>query len=178
MTCLVCLMAAGCSTQDLARLQAARATTVTAVDQARQARAALQQQITALPADDPVRKAAEPQLARLDTLIAKTERYLSVLDGVIQSAQTNQIDPSLQSAVASIPYGSLALAAVGIVWGLVKHLQAGKTLAEGEDAQSAFAQMVKALDAALPQPTDQQKAAIASVLDSEVKSRAAIVRAT
>ena len=92
--------------------------------------------------------------------------------------QSNQIDPTVQAAVAAVPYGSLALAVAGIVWGLAKHVQAGKILTEGQQVQTAFAQVVKALDSALPQPTDQQKAAIASVLDTDAKARAAAVRAT
>ena len=90
--------------------------------------------------------------------------------------QSGQIDPGLQSAAATIPYGSLALAAIGIAWGIAKHVQAGKTLAEGQQVQAAFTQMVKALDVALPQPTELQKAAIAGALDRNARARAAAVR--
>ena len=174
----LCAVVIGCTAQDLAQLQSTRDQTVAEINQAVQSEAALKQQAAALPASDPVRTGLDSQLSKLDALIARGQQYLPILDAAIHSAQSASIDPSIQSAVAAIPYGSLALAVAGIVWGLVKHLQAGKTLAEGEQVQTAFAQMVKALDAALPQPSDQQTAAIASVLDTDAKARAALVRST
>lgn len=168
----------GCAAQDLARLQTVRDQTTSAITQATQEETTLKQQLAALPANDSVRKTIEPELAKLDAMIARGQQYLPVIDGAISSAQAGQIDPTLQTAVAAIPYGSLALGVVGVVWGLIKHLQAGKTAEEGQQVQSAFAQMVQALDAALPQPTAQQTAAISGVLDSSVKARAAAVRAS
>ena len=85
-------------------------------------------QISALPANDPVRKALEPRLAQLDAVIARGEQYLPVVDGAIASAQSGQIDPSLTAAAGAVPYGSLVLAAVGLVWGTIKHIQASATL--------------------------------------------------
>ncbi len=168
----------GCAAQDVARLQAVRDQTTSAISQATQEETSLKQQVAALPANDPVRKTIEPELAKLDALIARGQQYLPVIDGAINSAQAGQIDPALQTAVAAIPYGSLALGVAGIIWGLIKHFQAGETAKEGQQVQSAFAQMVQALDAALPQPTAQQTAAISGVLDSDVKTRAAMVRAS
>lgn len=174
---ILCGTMLGCAAQDVARLQAVRNQTSSAITQAALEESSLKQQLAALPANDPVRKAIEPELVKLDALIARGQQYLPVIDGAISSARAGQIDPNLQTAVAAIPYGSLALGVVGIAWGLIKHLQAGKTAEEGQQVQSAFAQMVQALDAALPQPNAQQTAAVASVLDSDVKARAAVVRA-
>ena len=76
-----------------------------------------------------------------------------------------------------MPYGSLVLAAVGLVWGTIKHIQASATLEQHAQTQQAFQQVVGALDAAVPEPTEAQKSAIAGALDADVKARVAAARA-
>ncbi len=171
------LLLAGCTSGDLAKLTAARTETVAAVASAKDSEAVLRSQIDALPVSDPVRKTLEPKLAELDSAIARGEQYLPVVDGAIQSAQSGQIDPAVSAAVSAVPYGSLALAAIGLVWATVKHVQASSALEQHAKTQLALKQVVSALDAAVPEPTPAQNGAIAGVLDADVKARVAAVRA-
>lgn len=175
---VVGVMLLGCSQQDVAKLTAARNDVVSEVADAKSAEAALRTQVAALPANDPVRKALEPRLAQLHEAITRGEQYLPVVDGAIQSAQSRQIDPSLTTAASAVPYGSLVLAAVGLVWGTIKHIQASGALEQHAQTQQAFQQVVGALDAALPEPSAAQKTAIAGALDADVKAKVAAARAT
>ena len=177
-TVLAALLLAGCSTQDLDRLQQAHDDAASVLKQAQAAHDQIQQQLTTLSANDPLRAALEPQLKKLDEIITKAQSYLPALDGAIQSARSGQIDPSLQQAVSAIPYGSLALAFISVIFGVVKHVQAGNLVGQQQQTQKAFAQVVSALDAALPSPTPEQKAKVDGVLDSDVKARVAAVRGT
>lgn len=168
----------GCSAEDVAKLSAARDETAAAVTAAKNAEGVIGAQIAALPATDPVRQALEPQITRLDAIISRGEQFLPVLDGAVKSAQSGQMDPTLAATASAIPYGSLALAVVGLVWGVVKHVQAGNALGQQQTFQQAFEQVVDALDSAVPEPTPAQQAAIAGALDANVKARVAAVRAT
>jgi hypothetical protein len=100
-----------------------------------------------------------------------------LLDAAIKSAGTGQIDPALQQAVAAIPYGSLALAVIALIFGIVKHIQAGTLSTRGQQTQKAFEQVVGALDAALPSPTPDQQSKVDAVLDTDVKAKVAAARA-
>jgi cell division protein FtsB len=171
------LLFAGCTAQDLQQLQQARAQTVSELDQAQATQTQLRQSLTTLPADDPIRKELEPKLDELDALIQRLQGYVPVLDGAIQSLSTSQVDPTLQQAAAAIPYGSLVLAALSLAFGVVKHVQAGNLSDQEQQAQKAFAQIVAAMDAALPTPNADQKAAVDSALDSDVKAKVAAARA-
>lgn len=170
------LLLAGCSAQDLSRLQQARDDAAAVLKQAQTAHDQIQQLLASLPADDPVRKRLEPQLQKLDQIITRAESYLPALDGAIKSAQSGQIDPSVQQAVSAIPYGSLILAFVGVIFGIIKHIQAGNLVDSQQQSQKALQQVVAALDAALPNPTPEQKAKVDAVLDSDVKAKVAAVR--
>jgi hypothetical protein len=167
---------AGCGAQDLQHLQQARDQTVAALQQAQSAHNQIQQQLTTLPADDPVRKQLEPQLAKLDQIITKAQAFLPLLDAGIKSAQTGQLDPSLQQAVSVIPYGSLALATVGVIFGIIKHVQAGNLVDQNDQTQKAFQQVVSALDAIVPNPTPEQQTKVDAVLDTDVKAKVAAAR--
>jgi hypothetical protein len=167
---------AGCAAQDIQHLQQARDQTVAGLQQAQSAHDQIQQQITTLPADDPVRKQLEPQLAKLDQIITKAQSFLPVLDAGIKSAQTGQLDPSLQQAVSVIPYGSLALAAVGVIFGVIKHVQAGNLVDQNDQTQKAFQQVVSALDTIVPNPTPEQQTKVDAVLDTDVKAKVAAAR--
>ena len=168
---------AGCSAQDLARLQQAHDDAASVLQQAQAAHDRIQQQLTTLPTNDPVRAALEPQLKKLDEIISKAQSYLPALDGAIQSARAGQIDPSLQQALGAIPYGSLALAFISVIFGVIKHVQAGNLIGQQQQTQKAFQQIVSAMDAALPSPTPEQKAKVDGVLDTDVKAKVAAARA-
>jgi hypothetical protein len=175
-TILLATLLAGCGAQDLQHLQQARDQTVAALAQAQSAHDQIRQQLATLPADDPVRKRLEPQLARLDQIISKAQSFLPLLDAGIKSAQSGQLDPSLQQAVSVIPYGSLALALVGVIFGIIKHVQAGNLVDQNDQAQKAFQQVVSALDALVPNPTPEQQSKVEAVLDPDVKAKVAAVR--
>ena len=166
----------GCTAQDLAQLQQARDQTAATLQQAQSAHDQIQQQLTTLPTTDPVRRQLQPLLDQLDQIITKAQTYLPLLDATIKSAQSGQIDPSMQQAVSVIPYGSLALAFVGVVFGVIKHVQAGNLAGQHQQIQKAFQQVVTAMDAAIPAPNPEQKAKVEGVLDSDVKARVAAVR--
>lgn len=168
---------AGCGAQDLARLQQAHDEAASVLQQAQAAHDKIQQQLTTLPAGDPVRAALEPQLKKLDEIISKAQAYLPALNGAIQSARSGQIDPSLQQALGAIPYGSLALALFSVIFGVVKHVQAGNLIGQQQQTQKAFQQIVSAMDAALPNPSPEQKAKVDGVLDTDVKAKVAAARA-
>jgi len=166
----------GCGAQDLQHLQQAHDQTVAALAQAQSAHDQIQQQLTTLPADDPVRKQLEPQLAKLDQIITKAQSFLPLLDAGIKSAQSGQLDPSLQQAASVIPYGSLALALVGVIFGIIKHVQAGNLVDQNDQTNKAFQQVVSALDAIVPNPTPEQQTKVDSVLDGDVKAKVAAAR--
>jgi hypothetical protein len=176
--CVLLILLGGCAAQDAAKLTAARTQATTEIANEQDMESALQTQIAALPATDPLRKTLEPQLARLDAIIARGQQYVPLADAAIQSVQDGPIDPNLQAAASAIPYGSLTLAVIGLIWGIVKHVQAGNLVDEHVQMQQAFKQVVSALDAALPGPTAIQKTAIAGELDADVKARVAAVRAS
>lgn len=172
----VALFLPGCA-QDAANLQQARDATAVTLQQAQAARDQVQQQLSALPADDPVRKTLQPQIDKLDQIITKAQTYLPLLDAALKQSQSQSIDPSVQAAVGAIPYGSLALALFSVIVAVVKHMQAGNLIGQQEQSQKAFQQIVQALDAALPNPSPEQKAKVDAVLDTDVKARVAAVRA-
>ena len=176
--CILLILLGGCAAQDAANLTAARTQVTTETANEQDMESALKSQIAALPATDPLRKTLEPQLAQLDALIARGQQYVPLADAAIQSVQEGQIDPNLQAAASAIPYGSLTLAVIGLIWGIVKHVQTGNLVDEQGQMQLAFKQVVSALDAALPEPTAVQKTAIAGELDADVKARVAAVRAS
>ncbi len=69
----------------------------------------IQSQIAVLPADDPVRKAGEAKIAKLQATLAKADGWLSVADGMINAAAGNapNNDAAVISAASVIPYGGL-----------------------------------------------------------------------
>ena len=169
---------AGCSAQDLANLQQARDQTAAALQQAQADQQQIQHQLATRPANDPLRHQLEPQLQKLEDIITKAQAALPQLDAAIKSVRSGQpVDPSVQQAVSAIPYGSLALAAASLIFGVVKHVQAGNLVDQQEQTQKAFEQVVAALDAAFPNPTPEQQAKLSGVLDSDVKARVAVARA-
>jgi hypothetical protein len=166
----------GCA-QDAANLQEARAQTATVLQQAQSTRNQLQQQLTTRPADDPLRSHLQPEIDQLDQVITKADAYLPLLDAAIRSAQSQPIDPQIQQAVSVIPYGSLAVALIGIVFGVIKHVQANNLVDQQQQVQKAFDQLVTAIDTALPAPTADQKSKMETVLDADVKAKVAASRA-
>ena len=167
----------GCTAQDLQTLQQAHDQAVSTLGQAQAAEKQISQQVTTLPATDPVREALEPKLDQLDQIIKQIQSYVPVLNATIASAGTGQIDPVVQQAAAAIPYGSLALAVIAVVFGVIKHVQAGTLSAEGQQTQKAFQQLVDAMHAAIPSPSPEQQAKVDSVLDTDVKAKVAAARA-
>lgn len=173
---LLATLLAGCTAQDLQNLQQARDQTAAALQQAQAAHDQIQQQLTTLPANDPVRQQLAPQLDKLNQIISKAQAFLPLLDAGIKSAQGGPIDPSVQQAVGVIPYGSLALAAFGVIFGLIKHVQASNLVNQSGQTQKAFQQVVAALDAIVPNPTPEQQTKVDAVLDSDVKAQVAAAR--
>jgi hypothetical protein len=165
----------GCA-QDAANLQAARDQAAATIHQAQTARDQIQQKLTTLPANDPLRAHLQPEIDRLDQIITKADSYLPLLDAAIRSAQSQPVDPTIQQAVSTIPYGTLAVALIGVIFGVVKHFQAGTLIDREQNTQKAFQQLVAAIDTALPAPTPDQKSKMDSVLDADVKARLAAAR--
>jgi len=174
--CILLSALAGCSTQDTAALQQARTQAAATLQDAQIAHDQIQQQLTTLPADDPVRQKLQGELDQLDQIVAKAQAFLPALDAAIKSTQAASIDPTLQQAAGAIPYGSLALAAITLVFGVVKHLQAGNLVGQQQQTQKAFEQVLAAMDAAIPAPTPEQKAKVDAVLDTDVKAKVAAAR--
>jgi len=172
---LLCL--SGCTAQDLATVQQARDQAATTIQQAQAAQTQIRQQLTTMPADDPVREQLQPLLDQLGQIITKAQAYLPALDASIKTLQNGQIDPSVQQEVSVIPYGSLALAIISIIFGIVKHVQAGNMADNQQQIQKAFEQVVAAMDAVVPTPTPEQQAKVDSVLDADVKAQVAAVKA-
>ena len=177
-TLFLALLLAGCSAQDLATLQQSRDQTAAALADAQAAQARVQQSLATRPADDPVRQQVAPELTKLQTTIGQLQSVLPAIDAAMKSASANtaQLDPSVQQAVGAIPYGSLALAALALIFGTIKHVQAGNLSDQAGQAQKAFQQIVAALDAVLPNPTADQQMKVEAALDSDVKSALAAVR--
>jgi hypothetical protein len=67
---------------------------------------------------------------------------------------------------------------VGLVFGIVKHVQNGNLVSKTADAEKAFEQIIGAMDAALPSPTPDQQAKVNAVLDTDVKAKVAAARTT
>jgi hypothetical protein len=165
----------GCA-QDAANLQSVRAQTASILQQAESTRDVLKQQLTTRPADDPLRQHLQPEIDQLDQIITRADSYLPLLDAAIRTAQSQPIDPQTQQAVSVIPYGSLALAVISIIFGIIKHVQAGNLIDQQQQVDKAFTQLVAAVDTALPVPTADQKAKMDSVLDADVKAKVAAAR--
>lgn len=169
-------------TEDALNLQSAHDQAAATLQEAQSDRDRIRRELTALPPDDPVRKALAPQLDRLDQLIAKTQAYLPLLEAAAQSMQSQPIDPALAQALAAVPYGSLALALLGITVGAAKHLQSARLLAQHQQSQKAFDQIVQALAAPFPAatptpPAPDQQAQLTAALTPEVKAQLAAAKA-
>jgi hypothetical protein len=170
------LLLGGCAA-DVQQLQQARDQAAATLSAAQIAAASVQQQLTTRPANDPARQTLQPELGQLQTIISQVQAYLPAINAAIQAAGSGQVDPVVQQAAAVIPYGSLALAAISIVFAVVKHVQAGNLTQQQQQTQKAFEQIVTALDAALPAPTPEQQAKVSGVLDTDVKAKVAAARA-
>ena len=170
------LLLAGCA-GDLQQLQQARDQATVTLTAAQAAATQVQQQLTTRPATDPARQTLEPELTHLQTIIAQVQAYLPAINAAIQAASSGAVDPAIQQAAAVIPYGSLALAVIGIVFAAIKHVQAGNLTQQQQQTQKAFEQVVTAMDAALPAPTPEQQAKVSGVLDTDVKAKVAAARA-
>ena len=155
--------------EDATDLQSARDQAASTLDQARARESTLSHQLSTLPANDPLRLKLQPQLDRLDQFITSIQQELPKLDAALQSAKTasQPPDPTLTQAVSAIPYGSLALALLGLTIGVGKHVQASNLLSKHQQSQKAFTQIVEALDSLLPSPpTPAQQATITAALAS------------
>jgi len=175
---ITAFLLAGCSAQDLATLQQTRDQTAQTLAQAQLAQSRVQQALATRPADDPLRQEATPQLAKLDAVINQMQTVLPAIDAAIKTVNGSggAIDPGVQQAVSVIPYGSLALAALALVFGAIKHVQAGNLSDRATQAQKSFEQIVTALDAVLPNPTPDQQLKVEAALDTDVKTKLAATR--
>jgi hypothetical protein len=175
--CCVLLLSltAGCA-DDAATLAQAHATATTLVQEAQTTRATLAAKLSTMPASDPSRANVQSQLNQLDQIISTVQTALPKLDAAAAATTQPAIDPAIVQAAGAIPYGSLAVAVVGLIFGIVKHIQNGNLVEKTADAEKAFEQVVGALDAALPSPTPDQQAKVNAVLDSDVKAKVAAVR--
>jgi hypothetical protein len=174
--CLILLsLSAGCA-EDAASLSQAQAGATTLVRDAQSTRSELITKLSTLSASDPSRANIQSQLNQLDQLIASTQASLPKLDAAARATTQPAIDPAISAAAGAIPYGSLAVAVISLIFGIIKHVQNGSLVDQQQDAEKAFGQIVGALDAALPNPTPDQQAKVNSVLDSDVKAKVATVR--
>lgn len=175
--CCVLLLSltAGCA-DDATTLAQAHAATTTLVQDAQSTRATLAAKLSTMPASDPSRSNVQSQLNQLDQIISTAQTALPKLDAAAAATAQPAIDPAIVQAAGAIPYGSLAVAVIGLIFGIVKHIQNGNLVEKTQDAEKAFEQVVGALDAALPSPTPDQQAKVNAVLDSDVKAKVAAVR--
>jgi hypothetical protein len=175
--CCVLLLSftAGCA-DDATTLAQAHATATTLLQEAQTTRATLAAKLSTIPASDPSRANVQSQLNELDQIVATAQTSLPKLDAAAAATTQPAIDRAIVQAASAIPYGSLAVAVVGLIFGIVKHVQNGNLVEKTEDAEKAFEQVVDALDAALPTPTADQQAKVNAVLDSDVKAKVAAVR--
>ena len=167
LVCLtICLLPISC-VEDSTDLQSARDQAASTLDQARARESQLSQQLSTLPANDPLRLKLQPQLDRLDQFISTLQQQIPKLDAAIKSSQSTPqpIDPTLQQSLSTIPYGSLAVALLGLTFGVIKHVQASNLLSKHQQSQQAFTQIVQALDSLLPKsPTPDQQATLTAAL--------------
>lgn len=166
----------GCAAQDAASLTEAQSQAAALAQDAGAVRNQVQARLTTMPATDPQYTRLETELNQLDAIVAKAQAYAPLVSAAVQSQTTQTIDPTLQQAIAALPYGSIALAVLSVVFALVKHVQAGQLVNQQQQTQKAFEQVVGALDAAMPEPTADQQAKVAAVLDSDVKAKIAALR--
>ena len=165
-TLLSCILAlsllTGCA-DDATSLAQAHATATTLVQDAQSTRATLAAKLSTLPASGPSRANVQSQLNQLDQIISAAQTSLPKLDAAAAATTQPVIDPAIVQAAGAIPYGSLAVAVIGLIFGIVKHIQNGNLVEKTDDAEKAFEQVVGALDAALPSPTPEQQAKVNAV---------------
>jgi hypothetical protein len=166
----------GCA-GDLQQLQKAQTDATAVLTAAQAAAASVQQQLTTRPADDPARAQLQPELTQIQGIISQVQAYLPTINAAVQAANSGQADPAIQQAAAAIPYGSLVLAAIGLVVAVVKHIQAGNLTQKEQQTQKAFEQIATALTAVIPNPTPEQQAKVDAALDNDVKAKLAAARA-
>ncbi len=172
------LLFAGCA-QDATNLQSARDQSAITIAEARTRESQLSQQLSTLPSNDPLRQRLQPQLDKLDQFINQAQSQLPKLDAAIKAAQTppQPLDPTLQQTLSAIPYGSIAVAILGLSFATLKHLQSANLLTQYQQSQKAFQQIVQALDSILPTPTPDQQLKLNAALDTDVKAKLAATRA-
>ena len=174
LTLLTCLTV-GCNTSPSAIAQA-QANATTLVQNAQATRTAVATKLSTMPATDPARPTLQIQLDKLDQLISQTQQSLPAFDAAAKSSNQPAIDPAIVQAAGVVPYGSLAVALLGLLFGVIKQVQNGNLVDKQQNAEKAFEQIVGALDAALPTPTPDQQARVNAVLDTDVKAKVAAVR--
>ncbi len=168
---MVATLAIGCSAEQLDQLQAERQTVTEVRNATTQAAADLQAEIATLPPDDPVRKATEKKLVKLNEVLAKIDLYLPKIDAAIAAAGTGDFTgPSMREAVRDIPYGGLVLTVFGIGYGIFQRMQKDKE-------RKALTQVVNGIDVAMPTKSEPVKAALESAQDASTKVRVAEIRA-
>jgi hypothetical protein len=165
----------GCA-GDISAIDQARSDANTLVKNEQTTRAGIVSKLSTMPSTDPARTNLQSQLDKLDQLIAATQASLPKLDAAAKDPAPAPIDPAITQAAGAIPYGTLVVAVVGLVFGVVKHVQNGTLVDKQQEAEKAFEQIVGALDAALPSPTPDQQARVNAVLDTDVKAKVAAVR--
>jgi len=160
----------GCTAEQLAqwtatkqKLEDAKAPTTQAVSDLQKQLNSLRAEIATLSPDDPVRKATEAKLVKVNESLAAAQVKLGQLDGALAAADSairslstgEPFDPKVTAAVKDIPYGNLALSVIGLVgWGIREIKNAGKAKqAEAAIIEIAGDTAASASDAPFSTPT-------------------------
>lgn len=159
-------LAAGCSPAQVADLKQVRDEVALSVTEGKASAEQLQAQVKALPPGDPVRRTLEDSIAKVLKYTAEAERRLPLLDAAIRSAESGQVDPALVTQVSTLPYigpyAGLAFTLGSLAFGIWQRGQRKQT-------ERAFGQVVKSVDAAMPDKTEAQKTAMAAVQDESTR---------
>jgi predicted negative regulator of RcsB-dependent stress response len=147
---------------DVDRLQSElRATTRATTQRVAEARA----EIDKLPPDSPDREILETNLAKVTAALAKADEVLRKGDAVVEAVQNGNLQP-LVNATNGIPYAGLVITLGGLGWAWWKKNQhAG----DANAAITALGQVVKSVEAAMPDKSDAVKRAMNEVQDSQTR---------
>lgn len=143
----VLTLAIGCTADQLAQVQQTRAATTQAV-------ADLEAQAATLPPGDPVRVEIEKTVSKAKDSVAK-------LDAAVAGIANGDLS-EIRKQTEGIPYSGIAISVASLVYGLYQRGQLGKI-------KTAFTQVVKSVDHALPEPTEAQKLAMSAVQDDATR---------
>jgi hypothetical protein len=166
----------GCSSEQLAQLQRERETLIgeqnivaESINQQQTTVNQLRARAATMPADAPERKRIERDTATQQKLIDKQRKVYDEYAGKVIAAD-QAMDAILKgdrdsftNAVATLPYGAWIALVGSLGWGVYERVRLGRT-------QQKAAQIVKSIDVAFPDKTEEQKLKLAAVQDTDTKA--------